>query len=907
MKKWLVIFSAMFFVFFYPVQEIKADFSLEELMKQQQLDDLIDEVLFPFAIEGEKDRVSSFMLLQPNDIFTNLGSTVSTVYPMKSVSFNDQNGIPHMIVGMQGEPAVIVVINLQTGKIVDQRKLDGAKAVWAIEKGAGQTVWIGTTPNENIYSYNYSFQRLTQHGKATGPQGNTTIWDLTFDHSTNTLYGGNSYSGSVFSFKEGVGFSDLGQMATGKQFVRSVAVHERTQTLFAGIGSKAELISYDLRTGLKQNILPEQYREESYVYDLDIVDDLLFAKLNPTQKIVVFDIYTWEVVGEFPAGSSGISRKAPNENAVYYTFDNAIYRYDLGTKETKRFPANMFSTSAVSLDFVTYNNSQFPGHTLVGLAGNGGRYFKFNLQTERFEMGMLDLPPQPTIIHHISKLPNGEIISSGFISGNYGVYHPATDNKMVYRGHGQIEGAAELGGKMYYGVYPNARIFEFDPKQSWQSLARVPKDLVISDLGSFGQDRPVAMLGIEELNRLFIGTFPQTGRSGGALVSYDPITKERVVRNNIIPNQSIISLAYRQTDGHLYFGTSVYGGRSSVGTGGSAQLFAIPATDPNAEPVRIPLPLNQPKLISALTVTDDGRIWGLGDGNLFVYRSSAERTRIIPIVRNTTGFSGNGSLVVGDDGHIYGTVEKTLFRVHKDTLELTILRNSNDVEMLVKGNNGDLFFTDSLNLWRANFNLLKDYHPEQQEVGVRIPNISFPATHPYPVARLYVTVPSLIYKKVGSDFIPERTINPNETYRIYGIDGQYYNLGGNLYVEHDPINVSVYIGKVMIMEGTPLYDPYGNVVRQLRERELLNVYSYDDEKYNVGDGFYVLKDHRSRYVIGTATPSENVPLYGKNGEVLGLIQRGYPFAVHKVEGNMIFIEGDYYIIADPAIIRYMKN
>ncbi|GAA2769405.1 hypothetical protein [Nonomuraea dietziae] len=88
-------------------------------------------------------------------------------------------------------------------------------------------------------------------------------------------------------------------------------------------------------------------------------------------------------------------------------------------------------------------------------------------------------------------------------------------------------------GKLYLGVYPWARIYEWTGSE--------PKLLL--NLAEHEQDRPFAMISAGDW--LAFGTVPKAGTVGGALGLYDPATGRSVLRRNLIPGHSIIGLAYR--------------------------------------------------------------------------------------------------------------------------------------------------------------------------------------------------------------------------------------------------------------------------------------------------------------------------------------------------------------------------
>ncbi|WP_143118116.1 hypothetical protein, partial [Shouchella clausii] len=53
-----------------------------------------------------------------------------------------------------------------------------------------------------------------------------------------------------------------------------------------------------------------------------------------------------------------------------------------------------------------------------------------------------------------------------------------------------------------------------------------------------------------------MGTHPKNGEIGGALAVYNPASKSKTIRRNIVPEQSIVSLA--SSGGYIYGGTTIF-------------------------------------------------------------------------------------------------------------------------------------------------------------------------------------------------------------------------------------------------------------------------------------------------------------------------------------------------------------
>jgi hypothetical protein len=829
--------------------------------------------------------------------FENLGPQVEYVNIIRGKAGVTAAGKGQFYALLQGEPAKLIVMDLQTKKMTDMKELSGAKAAWAIDVDDHGNVWIGTTPNEHVFHYDPVSKELEDVGKATTPS-DTVIWDMDYDEKGKRIFGVTSYDGRVFYYQPEKGFVDLGQAMKNKRYARSVVYDETEDVLYVGVGSPAALIKWDLRTNEKMNILPSEYADASSVYDLDLVDGQLFIKLEGQPTMLQYSLKEQQIVSKILADSRGVSNRHGEEKAVYYSHSGRLYKYDYETHESVLIPGNLYGSSAVSLDIVNlYGNP-----TLVGLAGNGGRFFSYKLMQNNFSITNLGLPPQSIEIYNIGSGANGEIYSSGFISGYLGVYDPKNQTRKLFQGLGQVEGMVPLNGKMYFGVYPNARIYEYDPSEPWQKSFN-PKELM--KLDDKGQDRPVAMAADEETNRLFIGTLPKRGYKSGALFIYDKKAQKMIYEKELIANQSITSLAYDKTNNMLFVGTSVYDGNGKKAEEG-AKLMALPLNDLHVDPIEIPLPLDYTIIISALYLTEEGKLWGIADNKLFVFDSKNKNTMVFPITSTPIkGMSKTESLLLGRDRSLYGTLQGTFFKVNPDTYRITIYRKS-DVLNLAQDRNGNLYFNSGPNLWKIHTGMLTKAHEIDSE-QLTIPHVPVNGS-PIPIARIYAKKPITLFEQVNGGMIPRQTLKAKGFYRVYGTKGQYYHVGGNDYVFHENEKVSVYIGRIFSHTEVPIYKPDGTLYRMMLPGEELRVYNYDDRVFDVGGGYTVVKNEDVTYYVGTAQLLADTWLYryGQEEPVLKL-NKDQEFMIYNVNENKLDIGNGFYLQYEKDKIQYRKN
>ncbi|MEC2074480.1 hypothetical protein [Metabacillus fastidiosus] len=618
----------------------------------------------------------------------NLGPQLTNVNVSTATFGTNSNGDPLMFSILQGLPARLIVTNMDTQELVDSQPLLGATTGWSIQQGETGIYYIGTTPNELLFKYEVNRKKLTKVGKAT-TKDSTVIWDMDYATNNKTLYGVSSYEAKVFKYVDGKGFYDYGTISKGKKDAKSVAYSPKNNSLFIGVGSPVELIAFDIKAKKSQSILPSHYRGEKEIQALNVVDNLLFVKLNPSGEILCFDVNTKRFLGGFAANSFGVSAKSPVENVIYYGFNQSIYSYNLQTKERIEVVKGKVPGTIVSFSFIKDKNNNY---TLVGKLGSNERYFTYDLKSKQFKHDMMRLPPQPIELHHIGTDQAGNIYSSGFLNGSMGIYSPNTNQTERKGPTGQVEGMAYLNSKVYLGVYPEAKIIEYNSvNDSSQN---------IFSLKQYGQDRPTAVLHIPNTNKLYIGTAPRTGIRGGALAILDVNTKKTSVKNQFIPDQSIIALAYSSKQKKVYGGTSVFGKPNADPSKTNAKLFTVPAGQTNAKATVLNLPFKNIRFYSALAVAEDGTVWGLADEILFAYDPAKGLVYSKAIVNDVSGHTPNGSLLIGKDGSISGVVEGTMFKLNPKDKKLTYPRKEKNVKQLIQSPDRTLYFHDGVNLWK---------------------------------------------------------------------------------------------------------------------------------------------------------------------------------------------------------------
>ena len=180
--------------------------------------------------------------------------------------------------------------------------------------------------------------------------------------------------------------------------------------------------------------------------------------------------------------------------------------------------------------------------------------------------------------------------------------------------------------------------------------------------------------------------------------------------------------------------------------------------------------------------------------------------------------------------------------------------------------------------------------------------------HRHPIARLNVrqSVP-LLKEEANGSFTQAWMLRRDENYRTYGINDHYYHVGGGYYVKHEYNKMNLLIGRLAIRNPTMMYKPDGRPHRTIRTDELIRVYNFDQDKFDVGAGYYIRNDRNVTYFVGFITMLRDTPLYTPEGKVHRNLRRGERYRVYSINENKFDVGGGYYILDQRTHVEYMKN
>lgn len=596
--------------------------------------------------------------------------------------------------GNEETPGMFQVTDVRSGEVVFAERLPAGVNSWASTFSvADGTVYFGMTEGQ-LYSWKPGDDAVTALGVPYPGQG---IWRL--DAAPDgVVYGGTYPGGELFSFDPATGaFVNHGQAVPGETYARTLEADD--DGVWVGTQPRARLTRFDRATGeFTQVALPEQYATHDVVYDMTLAREYLLLRVQPSNDLLVYDTGSGEFANIVP-GISGRAMSAPDPSGRYVYFriaSQGIVAYDLDTHTYAPvgWAPNAFPGSWAWADL---DHPDFPGLTLV-MTYYYGRVYAWNPATRKTRyIGESGLQGAPNTVTTLGSGPDGAVYVGAFLSPpGMARFDPAVGATTLLPGAGQIEGFGAYGDHLVFGRYPNAGLLDFDTTRPWSNGTNPGPPVAIAD----EQDRPQAFAQVGDV--LAVGSVPKSGRLGGALSLWDPATGEVATHRNVVPDQSVVSLA--EHDGMLYGGTSVNGGYGIDPVATEAELFVADPVTGDVVHRQVPVPGG--RAVNGLTFDDDGTLWGVSDGTLFTYdpeaRAVTRAEQLFP--RSSSMYGHDRHLYFRDDGYLYVTSSGSLWRVDPDTWTPTELASSG-VGSLATDEAGNLYYARGAALYRWNFAL----------------------------------------------------------------------------------------------------------------------------------------------------------------------------------------------------------
>jgi len=610
-------------------------------------------------------------------------------------------------------PAILHVVDANTLAVDKSAALVDSQGGWGIAVASDRKVYAGVYNTGHVFQITPDGSNLRDLGVAI--PGETFLYGMSAG-ANGEIYGGTFPSAAVFKYTPGVGFSQLGPKPFHSRatYVRTTAYDRSNNVLYVGTGVGAKLLRLDLAAARSTETLPAQFGGEEFAYGTRVCGTKVLTHLLSSSTGVVLDTT--------PAGAATLDAAFPmgsleftpvDKGLVYYTNGRMVNSYNLATKVSAAFgqswQGNAYAMTVMSLT----DQARFPGKAVVGVSSFAGQIWinKTDISSGYTMAKAIAVAPMRLSIESIVGGPDGKIYSSGYLTGGTGIYTPLRSdlNPPTQRGVEQCEGMTTLKTKIYFGGYPQAYLYEYDPFSPWIAGSN-PRPLF--NLGPDNQDRPFGMTS-DGLGKVYMGTLATYGALGGTVTEYNASTGTHTVHQHNtmgITDLSVIALAY--FNGAVYGGTTVSGGLGIAPSQSMAKLLKYTVSTGTGVGIALPASITNRKAITAITVGPDQKIWMMVEGWLVIYDPATNKfdyqANLFPsIVYNPTASSvvaRDAALITGKDGWVYGTIKgNTLFKLDPATKAMTVITSTNGGTGLAEDAFRNLYYFNGTNLRRYSF------------------------------------------------------------------------------------------------------------------------------------------------------------------------------------------------------------
>ncbi len=599
-----------------------------------------------------------------------------------------------------GQPVSLSVVDLHTGDLLDRHEMEGysVTAGHVVDEENDLFYFSVRSPNDGtLFRYDPHAQEVTQ--LATRVVGEDFLRSMLM--LDGILYGTTYPNAKVYSYDPATGdIHDYGTV--DEQSAYAWGFEEIDGKLWVGTGTNPTLREVDPQSGEITDIpLPAHIQEsKDFVHEIARHDDLVFVRTSPsgTRNLAIYDLQTQDWCCE-DVGLMGTWSQDSHDGAFYYIVGSEVRGYDL--QERTDFSIGWQDSDLAGeqsgshpLQLVELDDEDYPGVTLMAFRADGAAWFH-NLQTGAGQVVEYPIQGAAATIQSLGLGPDGNpyvgpYLSSGLMSR----LDHQTGELEGLNGPDQGDAIATVGDHLVVGTYSGAGFHAGDVSADWD-WGTNPEQL-FSIGREAGQDRVSDLV---DADGLAVGaTIPNYGELGGALVIFDPAGGEPQVHRNVVPDHSVVSLAYQ--DGLIYAGTSIHGGIDSTPASGPAELFVW---DVQAqELVDSVVPDESADIIHTLTFDDQGRLWGMTDaGTMFEFDPDERRVvnSVATGLRNSNIWGRVSEMAQSPvDGLIYGNAASRLFTFDPDTHDFTLLEPTG-VRYSAVHEDGTFYFTDRTNLF----------------------------------------------------------------------------------------------------------------------------------------------------------------------------------------------------------------
>jgi len=571
---------------------------------------------FPaFSNQFESEKLNNVYISEPVQVENKMAKTL-----LIDCCFGVEDGRQVLYTVAAGNPAIFVVFDVEKREIIRKITIPVKKEAncWTIVTDSKGRVYFPLVGY--LFVYNPETKQIENKGETLSAAGEmqSMYWGGCVDEN-DTVYFGSYPESCIFKYSYDKNKLELVNSTTfpGEDYVRALALGQDGYLYAGGNSEKASIARVDRKTG-KTEILPEITHLDgeypTYIQGLSERNGYLFVNFNSSKSRTIFSIFNikenkWLEGKEYNFSTYGFYVSPLKDNKVYLfnSEDGFYYCFDTITGEiSKTHVSGTTDRTSKFYKFPATGDEEF----LVSVQSDGSVSY-ISWKTGQIERFYPDIGGVTVSVRSFERGTAGTdtLITGAYMGKTMGIINDRTMRMKTKKDIEQIEGMGEAHSKYYLGTYTHGQIYEFD-------VETLEKKLVANLFDLANQDRPFKV--IEAGKYVAIATVANYGDLNGALSLYDPETGKTEVFKGVIPNQSVISLAYR--DGKIYGSTSAWGGLGIDPVDLKAKLFIFDLETKKVTRVSEPQLKahgTETMFIGDISFSPDGQLWGASNGVIF--------------------------------------------------------------------------------------------------------------------------------------------------------------------------------------------------------------------------------------------------------------------------------------------------
>ena len=644
----------------------------------------------------------------PEPVVQDLGPAVMSVN-VRSATFGElADGTPVAYAVSNGNPATFTMVDVATGEALFSSEIENTTlGGWILVDEDGMVYFTARHPmSAGLFSFDPETQELTNLEERVA--GELVLYSGSWGPD-GRIYFGTYPNAKVVAFDPATGeLQDYGTQTEDAAYVFSLGVVNGE--IWAGTGPVPHLYAIDPATGERRELQPPEHvmANTQWFIGIDQRADTALIRLSPrgNYDTALLDLETGEWSEQIIPSVFGSSPTNLDADGRTYLFsEDVVTSYDTTTGEL--VPTGWAETDLPELladqvgtyDMAVLELPGTEGETLVGLSTDGDLW-TYHLSSGETTFTRAEIEPAPAEAHGLGVGPDGNAYIGAYLSSGSMTRVDSQSLELTpLRGPKQADAIATHGEELIVTSYPGAVVHAGDPEQDWE-WGTNPRHVLTLERGEpHFQDRINGVVSIGD--RVALGTVPDYGELGGALTLLDTETGDFEFHRNVVPDQSVISLAY--ADGLIYGGTSINGGLSSDPTADSAELFVWDVDD--QEVLYSEALTDQAGYLAGLSWGADGQLVGAtSDGVLFEFdpqeREVTWSVRLFEPDQGSHGGWGYSTKTIWDErtGTYLVTLNGSLYQVHRDSGEFDVV--AEEMDQITRDGAGTIIGVDLTHAYR---------------------------------------------------------------------------------------------------------------------------------------------------------------------------------------------------------------